>query len=258
MTQNGRPGLLIGVWMLLLGVLAAALPLTQAAVGFPWEVLQLIMLGPALAVGVLWFVARSWFPRWWTPVAWREMAVPIGLALLFAAIYLAVLVALGGRMPSLPGNVLGFPIAVYLILAFVGALGEEVGWRGLMQRAGEEYASKWIVAVVVGFLFGVTHLGMWGAGPWVMLGFGLSTVFLQVAMVALWRGGFWQRMIPCTIIHGLMNISAFAVAADFAAASPLLLPVPTLIACAVVAPLGVRLNRRPDHTDSAPLAVAAV
>ena len=115
-----------------------------------------------------------------------------------------------GASPSLPRTVAGAPLVVFVGLQIAAALGEEIGWRGFMQRLGETVARPGVVTVVLGVLFGATHLGNWPLGAEFMVWFTASSVLMCLGIVTVWRGGFWQRMLPATIIHAGCNLALFS------------------------------------------------
>lgn len=230
---SGRPRLLLGCWFLLLAGLAAAAPSLQAVLGVPWDVVALVMFAPALASAVLWVVARGWFPTAWASVPAARLVRPLVLALLFLLVHVTVQTALLGRWPDLPATTAGVPLLLVLLLQAAGVLGEEVGWRGLVQRAGEELAPAPVVTLSAGILFGATHLGHWGRGPGFMAWSTLTGVLMALAMASVWRGGLWQRMVPAVVIHLGVNLASPALLAG--GKVPLwMLPVPAAAGLLVV------------------------
>lgn len=244
--RRGRPRLLIACWLVLLGGLAVVAPAVQDALGVPWEWIALIMFAPTVAALVLALVARGWFPSAWSSVGWPSVVRPAALALLFVIVNLAVATVLTGRLPELSSSVAGAPLALFLVLQAAGALGEEIGWRGVMQRAGEEIVPKWVATIALGILFGATHLGHWAAGPAFMVGFTASAVLMCVAIAVVWEGGFWQRMVPATMIHLGVNLSWAALGLGTVDLNPWLLPLPAAAALLVVT-MAAALNRRFDR-----------
>lgn len=202
---------LIGLWFLILAGFAALAPVAQERLGVPWDVLSLIMLGPAISALVVVLAGRRRLPTPWPAVRARALVSPLVLALLFVVVFTVVLAALAGRAPVLPEQVAGVPLWAFIGLQALGALGEEAGWRGLMQRLGETMAPPPVVTVILGALFGATHLGLWGQGPLFMFWFTLSTVLMSVAIMVTWRGSFWQRMVPAVVIHTGCNLAYFAI-----------------------------------------------
>lgn len=223
--QRRNPWPLMGLWLLTLALLAAVAPGLQNTLGVPWEVLPLIMLAPALSAGVVVLAGRRRLPTPWPAVPTRALVSPVLLAVLFLAVFTTTAAIVVGRVPALPTQVVGVPLAAWLVLQTLGAFGEEIGWRGLMQRLGETVAPPPVVVLVLGTLFGATHLGVWPLGPVFLAWFTASSVLMCLAMLLVWRGDFWQRMIPATLIHAGTNVAVFALG-DITAGPPWHLVIP--------------------------------
>ncbi|MCK0091612.1 CPBP family intramembrane metalloprotease [Rhodococcus sp. F64268] len=218
------------LWIVVWAVCGLAAPIVQDATGLSTDVLALVMLAPALASAVVWLAVRRDLPAPWPPVATRAIVWPTVLALVWIAVFTAGLVAAGFSFGSGIG-VAGVPLAVVLVAQAVGALGEEIGWRGTLQHLAESRMSRWVAALLLGAVFGATHVGYWSEGPLFVAGFSLSTALMGLAMVLIARGSFAQRMIPATLIHlGLNLVTADAGGFD----DPWLLIAPAAAATAVV------------------------
>ena len=169
------------------------------------------MLAPAIAAGMTWLAFRRWLPAGQAPVTApafrRQLAAGFGWVL---ACY-ATLALLTGRPGSLPASVAGTPIAVVVVLQVLGALGEEIGYRGVLLTAFLQRFPASTAAILNGIVFGLIHIGYWSLGPVQVGTFVLSTIALVVAMTALYRGSFWQRMCVTTTVHAGANLVTFAV-----------------------------------------------
>lgn len=207
-----RPVALLTVWAVLLGLGAALAPVAQSALGVPYELLSLVMLAPALACVVA-LVRPHWRRTPWQPGPASHVLVSALLAVGVVGVAVVPLALLTGRYPSLPDpSVIGAPLAVLVGLQAVGALGEELGWRGLAQRCGEEFAPPLVVAVLAGLLFGATHLGYWSYGLGTMAVFTLFAAMMSVTAMVLGTGSMAQRMVPAVLVHLGVNLSALAFA----------------------------------------------
>jgi len=198
-------------WAAVLLVLAGVAPLAQAAVGMPFDLLALITLAPAAAALVV-VVRPSWWPASWSPVTARAVATDSALALLAVAVFVAVLALSTGRRPDVGLDTAGAPVVLFLLLQAAGALGEEIGWRGVVQRCGEELARPWVVSAVAGFLFGATHLGYWSLGVGPVLVFAVAAMLMSLTITTLYRGSFAQRMVPATLVHLGVNLGVASLA----------------------------------------------
>jgi uncharacterized protein len=144
--------------------LAAAHLVVRRGVGWPTHLPA--VLGPAIAAVVVtaWTVGRpgvrdlgARVARWRVPLRWWLVAVS---PVVFLGLALIAMVAAGKAPPSVGdfGRFSGIPaigLAGVLLTVFVGALGEETGWRGFalpqLQRRFSPLASSLILAV---FWFG--------------------------------------------------------------------------------------------------------
>jgi uncharacterized protein len=141
--------------------LAAAHLVVRRGVGWPTHLPAL--LGPAVAALVVtaWTMGRpgvrdlgARLARWRVPARWWLAAVS---PVVFLGLALAAVAAAGQALPSVAGfgRFSGIPaigLGWVLLLIFVGALGEETGWRGYalpqLQRRFSPLASSLILAVV--------------------------------------------------------------------------------------------------------------
>jgi membrane protease YdiL (CAAX protease family) len=213
--RRTRPLAFALIWCALTAPLSLLASSWQQARGWPdGDVLQLVMLAPGVAAAMTWLAFRHWLPSDQAPVGvpafCRQLAAGFGWVL---ACY-ATLALLNGRLGSLPASVAGTPIAVVVVLQVLGALGEETGYRGVLLTAFLRRFPAGTAAVLNGIFFGVIHIGYWSLGPLQVGVFVLSTVGLVVAMTALYRGSFWQRMCVTTTMHAGANLAIFAIGDD--------------------------------------------
>lgn len=203
-TQKPIKSLLI--WSAALIILAAVMPLAQNVSGLPFELISLIMLAPALASLVL-LIRQSWTPAFWqaapiSPVIRASLA-----AIVVVGIFYLALATLTGWQIQSPAAGVAAPIAIFLALQLFGVFAEELGWRGFVQRLGENFANPVIVSAIAGFLFGITHLGYWSLGFLPVLTFGITAMLMSLTITTLFTGSLIQRMIPAVIIHLGVNLT---------------------------------------------------
>lgn len=203
--RTGRPAVVVILWIVLLGLFAGVAPVVQAAFAVPSELLALVMLAPACACLVV-LLRPTWMPEPWETADAKEVltsAVAAGTAVVG---FLGVLALLTERWPSWPPDAAGAPLVVYVVLQAVGALSEEIGWRGIVQRCGEQFAKPAIASAIAGFVFGATHLGYWSLGALPMLTFAVTAMLMSLTITTIFVGALWQRMIPATIVHLGVNL----------------------------------------------------
>lgn len=157
---GGRPGLVLAIWAATLVALAVLAPSAQAGLGVPFELLSLVMLAPALACAVVIILPR-WMPTPWARTSAASVLVAAALSVIAVGVFLAVLAWSTGSSLTWPSGISGVPVLIFVALQTLGALSEEIGWRGVVQRCGERFGRPQVVSAVAGFLFGATHLGYW-------------------------------------------------------------------------------------------------
>jgi membrane protease YdiL (CAAX protease family) len=249
--RGQRPGRVLTVWASVLIVLAALAPIVQEGLGVPFELLSLVMLAPALA-GVVVLVRPGWMPPWWPPASAFRVGLVTAGALVAVMAFTATLALLTGRVPSWTTPGFGSPLWLFFILQTLGVLSEEIGWRGVAQRAGERFARPVVVSATAGFLFGATHLGYWGLGPVPVLVFASTAALMSLTITTLFQGSLWQRMVPATVVHLGVNL---AVASLARSDEPLPTMLPALVAAAVmlvVAAVAKALIDRPHRSGARP------
>lgn len=98
--------------------------------------------------------------RWRAKVQWWLIAF-FGTAVLFA-LGLALHLALGGRPPTLTAlREETTLLPLYLLIVFLpiyGPLGEELGWRGYLQKHLQNWRGPLIASLIIGTYWGVWHL----------------------------------------------------------------------------------------------------
>lgn len=200
----------VAVWVLVWAVCGILAPSVQDATGLSADVLALVMLAPAIASLVVRLTVRDGLSGAWPAAAPAGPALSIVSAIVWVAVFTCGFVLTGAELDATGLTVAGTPLLVVLLAQTVGALGEEIGWRGTLQRIGEATAPRWAVAAILGAVFGATHIGYWSEGPGFVAGFTLAVVAMALAAVLLARGSFAQRMIPATLIHLGANLAIAA------------------------------------------------
>lgn len=159
------------------------------------------------------FLLLSWPARkWLRPLTFRltRSIVPrLGLSLLLPVGIggLAYLLAgfVGIDVEMMGGVTAVFLLGTYLFL-ILGALLEEIGWRGYLQPLLDESTSKEIAAFVVGFLWSVWHFTLFQNGFWFMVGFTLFAVGISYSMGHFMSGTKNNLHIPI-LLHASYNLT---------------------------------------------------
>ena len=103
------------------------------------------------------------------------------------------------------------PLASLVILGgmFVGAFGEEFGWRGYLQRLLEQRQNALVSAILIGLLWGLWHIGNYQYGPYYLAFFLLSTIGSSVVLAWLLRKTNFNVLLA-TLFHMSLNIGYYA------------------------------------------------
>lgn len=206
MRPRGRPVALLCVWAVLLGLFAAVAPLLQEALNVSYDLFSFVMLAPA-AASLIVLVRPRWFPWSWRAASVGRVLLTALIAVAVVLVFALVLSLLLGRAPHFDGMSVGAPLAVYLLLQLLGVVGEELGWRGVVQQTGEQLGKPAVVSAIAGFVFGATHLGYWGLGLLPVFTFALIAMFMSLTITTIFRGSFVQRMVPAVIVHLGVNLT---------------------------------------------------
>ncbi len=196
----------LAVWLLTLIILAVVMPLIQKLSGLPFELISLIMLAPALASLVL-LVRKSWTPTFWQAVPITLVIRASLIAIVVVSVFYLTLATLTGWQVQSPATGVTVPVTIFLALQLIGVFAEEFGWRGFVQRLGENFANPAVVSAIAGFLFGITHLGYWSLGFLSVLTFGTTAMLMSLTITTIFKGSLMQRMIPAVIIHLGVNLT---------------------------------------------------
>ncbi|MEE1786864.1 CPBP family intramembrane metalloprotease [Streptomyces sp. SP17BM10] len=224
-----------GVFLVVAFLAAGALGAVQPATGIPTVVVQLTQFGPALGVAA---VALLWPSRIRHRLAGalparravdsagstarrhsRGTGLPLTAVLtigLSAGTYAWVEGAL--RVTAL--GTLGSPFALIVAAQLVGACGEEIGWRCLLQPLLRTRFGPFTSSVAVGLLWGAWHVQVFGRGPAYAAGFPLATVAMSVVLgLALERSGA-NRLLLAGGFHTLVNLGMLLFMDDGSGSAP--------------------------------------
>ncbi|AEV84461.1 abortive phage infection protein [Actinoplanes sp. SE50] len=219
------------------GVFGAVQPFT----GIPEEVIQLTQFGPAVAVAVL---AGVW------PARTRALLHGAGSGeartgpVLLSTAVLIVAGAVGAHGVITGGVGFTRPEHPFLLIAvaqLIGACGEEIGWRCLLQPLLRTRFGPLTASVLVGLLWGLWHVPVFAEGPWYGGLFLLATIALSVVMgLALERARSY-RLLLAAGFHTLINLGMLLFMNEESGA---VLPIALFGASAAVAALVGTASRR--------------
>lgn len=188
------------MWTPGLAALATCWLMRRRVAGLPWRwpAARYAWLGYAIPVG---YALAAYLPLWATGLAPAQFAT-------FDAAARAAL-GLGPGIATLAAILLVATIGV--VRAAAGALGEEIGWRGLLVPALAERLSFAGIALVNGFVWFAWHIPSilftdYNAGapiPFTLACFGVGTVAMGgiAAWLSLRSGSLW----PAVLLHASHN-----------------------------------------------------
>lgn len=196
------------------GILVLLQPLTRINP----EVLSIVQFGPTVGAGITLVVFGSRVIRLLPDsIGWPQFMRYVVLAALACALYaiLVAVFALGIGMPFAGAfGVGGVPFFVVLVAQFVGALGEEIGWRGMMQPILEHRLRRIYAVLATGIVWAVWHVQVFAAGPSIAATFIAATVVFAMLIGYLTHGSIWQRIIIASTVHWFINITLYILAGD--------------------------------------------
>lgn len=200
----------VGVYLLATFLISGVLLVLQGALGIDDEIISIVQFAPSLALLALVPMFRSRVPvrvgsRTGQGLLSRLFAVAAANIVVFGGC-LVVFALLGDdAMVVRPGD-LAEPFLVILIFQFIGACGEELGWRCFLQPYLQTRYSLEVSAVLVGVMWGVWHIQYFAFGPVVVIAFLVSTVSMSLIMAVLLERAPSGNLLIAGTFHWLINI----------------------------------------------------
>ncbi len=226
------------------GLLGALQPLT----GLPDEVLQLTQFGPALGVAAVALFRPSLVRGL---LAGGGARGPRGVLLLSAPAITALAVAgtflLHGRVPIHDPGSLAAPFGVVAAAQLLGACGEEIGWRCLLQPLLRTRFGPLGSSAAVGLIWGCWHVQVFTRAPAYAAGFLAAAVAMSVLLGLAWEQVGAHRLLLAGGFHTLVNLGMLLfLDEESGAVEPMVL---FGVAGVLVALPWVLAGRRPARTD---------
>ncbi|MEU7140514.1 type II CAAX endopeptidase family protein [Nocardia sp. NPDC046473] len=208
----------IGTFVLTTLLGSVAMLALQPVSGIDPAALSLVQFAPALGALTTWLVGRTVLgPLFPAPVSTRQVRDNLGYivaACLLLGLLIAGATALAG--PDLVGPVAvgGVPFVAFVVVQFIGATGEEIGWRGFLQPLLETRMRRFAAIAVTGAVWALWHVQAYGAGPVVAVSFFVSAMAFATLLGALGTGSCWQRVLVAAVGHWLINVGIYLTAGD--------------------------------------------
>ncbi|WP_159080711.1 CPBP family intramembrane glutamic endopeptidase [Nocardia suismassiliense] len=215
---------LVGLYVLATLLGSAAMLALQPVSGIDPPALALVQFGPALGAVVTWFSGRRIIkPLLPAPVPAKQVRANLTyvlVACLLCGLLIAGATAFAGHDLVGPAAVGGVPFVVFFVIQLVGATGEEIGWRGLLQPLLESRVRRFVAIVVTGAAWALWHVQAFGAGPVVAVSFFISAMAFAVLLGSLGTGSCRQRIVVAAVGHWLINAGIYLTAGDETLGSP--------------------------------------
>jgi membrane protease YdiL (CAAX protease family) len=90
----------------------------------------------------------------------------------------------------------------------IGAFGEELGWRGYLQKSLDRRIMVVLSSTLVGLLWAFWHIDLYQNGPYYMFFFALSLIAYSISIAWLLRGSRYNVVIA-TLFHFTINFSTY-------------------------------------------------
>lgn len=204
--------LVILIYYIATSIGALLLGSIQPALGLPTVVLQLTQFAPALGVlMILLLRSRVSMPALTFDLRLRPFQpwLPIVAIALGASIFLAAWLwySMTGHPAAYTSPAsLPYPFWLIAMAQFIGAAGEEVGWRCFLQPTLQRRLGVLPASILVGILWGVWHIGVFAEGLTYALFFILLAVSLSVILGELLREARGGRLLLSALFHALINL----------------------------------------------------
>ncbi|WP_327360437.1 CPBP family intramembrane glutamic endopeptidase [Streptomyces sp. NBC_01296] len=209
---RGRITAKAAVFLTVAFLAAGALGAAQAGTPIPTEVVQLTQFGPALGVAVVAVLWRGEIRSLLTGVLrggarfGARGALLLATAPLIVALCAAVYGLVTGDVRFTGPSVLDNPLALIVVAQFIGACGEELGWRCLLQPLLRTRCGPLASSVTVGLLWGVWHVQVFAQDPAYAGAFLLATVSLSVVLGSALERMRGSRLLFAGGFHMLINL----------------------------------------------------
>lgn len=185
--------------------------LIQPKTGIPTEVIQLTQFGPTFGVVIVMLLFRrhslhiaSGF-RFNSNILRRLLIVLASIVFVFA-IAIGWYRIWGVSVDFVHPSDLSNPFWLIIIAQFIGAAGEEFGWRCFLQPFLQTRLKVLSASLIVGLLWGIWHVGIFSEGFMFAGLFILSTVSMSVFLGELLSRGKGNHLMLAVSFHALMNL----------------------------------------------------
>lgn len=198
-------GIRVALYYVVTWVFLMALGGVQQETGLLPPEIGLAQWGPGLAALLMIVLFRKQGPRLQgsvkgiAPERWRLALLPLAVGL--------VVWGLTRLLPLDREAIPGAYDNLALVIAWMplGALGEEIGWRGYLHKLLDERWPGLASSALVGVLWAAIHVQLYSQGALVMALFALTAIAWSIVMLALVREGGFPVWLA-TLFHLAINV----------------------------------------------------
>ena len=234
---------IVVVYMVATFLVSGVLLVLQGALSIDDEIISIVQFAPSLGLLAVVPFARGRVDAGLSTlrgVGPRLLAVLTSNVLIFGGC-VAVFAVLGDDLVVTRPVDLERPFVVILVFQFIGACGEELGWRCFLQPLLQTRFSLVVSAVIVGLLWGVWHVQYFAFGPVVVAGFLLATVSMSIIMAVMIDRAPGGKLLIAGTFHWLINIGLLLLMDEESGAAE---PMVAFGCCCAVAAVGVLVGAK--------------
>lgn len=212
MTKSKRKSMLltVGLFTLATFFLTIVLAVTQLKIGLSFETITLPQIAPALAVLLMFFIYKEIPEK--INLNINRLVLTKSLFAILIPFLLFGLTYLIGKQMSLNIKItenLSKLIPFMISGMIIGAIGEELGWRGYLQPVLQQKNSLLISSIIVGIIWGLWHIGHYKNGALFMAGFLMFTISASIIIAWLLKGTEFSLIISA-LFHLAINLCFLA------------------------------------------------
>lgn len=168
---------------------------------------------PQLAPAIAFFILILFFKDLKVPIKFefnKGISLKLCIALVLPLLLMTIAFYTGkqlGLKPQLTHNLK--PLFSFMFIGIlIGALGEEIGWRGFLQPTLEKHNSVLLSSIIIGLIWGLWHIGHYKNGVLFMVGFLLFTIAASIILAYLLRDTNYN-IIVAVLFHTSINLGFY-------------------------------------------------
>ena len=186
-------------------VFVSALFFLQQILGIDYQIISLTQLAPSLAYIITIIIFKELF---------ISIKLQINKTIIIKILFVIVIPLVLGSITFIIGrlykidmkiNISSIPIVLFGII--IGAIGEEIGWRGFLQPTLDKKYPIIISSVIVGFIWAIWHIPYFFYGLLYMCVFIVFTISYSIIIVRLLKNTQYN-IIVSSVFHISLNLFA--------------------------------------------------